>query len=92
MKTELKIIYENLDHTAFWVCLVISIALIVTSFFIPPLAVIDSSVLAAVGELFAFGSLAAVIVAIKKGRDISISHGQTNVSINSDDIPDGEEA
>lgn len=95
MKKEIEIIYENLDHTAFWVCLVTSIILIGVSFVIPPLAVIDGSVLAAVGEVFGFATLATVIVAIRKGKQITMTHGDTQIEVkhpDSDDSPDGEEA
>ena len=39
---------------------VIAVALIIGSFFVPPTGVVDSSVLAAVGEIFAFAALFAV--------------------------------
>ena len=66
----------------FWVCLGISVALIVGSWFVPPLAVVDGSILASVGELFGFASLWAVYKAIDKGTPASISHGDTTVTIN----------
>lgn len=66
---------------AFWVCLFTSIALIVISFFIPPLAVIDGSVLAATGELFAFASLGTLITAVRKGKDARIRHKDTTIEV-----------
>ena len=81
----LKTIYSNMNHWAFWVCLVISIGLIIGSFFVPPMGVIDGSILASVGELFGFATLATVIEAIKKGSDVTISHGSTTVGINNPD-------
>lgn len=66
----------------FWVCLGISIALIVASWFVPPMGVIDGSILAGVGELFGFASLWAVYKAIDKGTPATISHGDTTVTIN----------
>lgn len=65
----------------FWICLGTSIFLIITSFFIPPMAVIDGSVLASVGELFGFASLGAVIAAIDKGIDARIEHKGTSVTV-----------
>ena len=44
----------------FAICLFTSIALIVGGFFVPPMGVIDGSVLTAVGILFAFGTLAMI--------------------------------
>ena len=84
----LRNIYHNLNKSAFWVCLLFSIGLITTSFFIPPLSVVDGSIIACVGELFAFATLGTVIEAISKGSDVTISHNNTNISINN---PDKEE-
>ena len=74
-----------MNHWAFWVCLIFSIGLILGSFFVPPMGVIDGSILAGVGELFGFATLATVIEAIKKGSDVTISHGSTTVGINNPD-------
>lgn len=76
-----------MNHWAFWVCLVFSICLIIGSFFVPPMGVIDGSILASVGELFAFATLATVIEAIKKGSDVSVTHNSTTISVNN---PDGD--
>lgn len=76
-----------MNHLAFWVCLIFSIALIIGSFFVPPMGVIDGTVLAGVGELFGFATLATVIEAIKKGSDVSVTHNNTTISVNN---PDGE--
>ena len=62
----------------------IAVALIVTSFFIPPQGVVDSSVLAAVGEIFAFAALFAAWEAIDKGIDAKVTHGNTTLSIDGD--------
>lgn len=81
-----EVIKEATYHNwSFWICLVISISLIVISFFIPPLAAIDGSVLAAVGELFAFASLGSLIDAIKKGKEATLHHGNTSLSIGDGD-------
>ena len=80
-----KQIYHNVNHYAFWTCLIISIGLIIGSFFVPPLGVIDGSVLAGVGELFAFATLATVIVAIMKGSDVTVQHNNTSISVNNPD-------
>lgn len=66
----------------FWVCLLVAIILLVGSWFVPPMAVIDGSVLAGVGELFAFGALGAVYEAIRKGTPASVQHGNTTISVN----------
>lgn len=79
----MKRFYQNFleSNLYFWVFGGVSIALIITSFFIPPMAVVDGSIIACVGELFGFAALGAVIHAIDKGKTASVSHGQTTVTI-----------
>lgn len=62
----------------------IAIALIIASFIVPPTGVIDPSVLAGVGEIFAFAALYIVLVAVDKGTPASISHNNTTVTVNKD--------
>lgn len=62
----------------------VAVGLIIVSFFIPPQGVVDSSVLAAVGEIFAFAALFAVWEAVDKGIDAKIVHGNTTISIDGD--------
>lgn len=68
------------ENYVFWVCLTISIILLIASFICPPTGVIDSSVLAGVGELFGFAALGAVVRAIEKGVDTKIKKGDTEVT------------
>lgn len=80
----------NLKHQhSFWVCLVISIGLIIGGFFCPPLGSIDGSVLTAVGIMFLYPTLSTVNRAIDKGSDIKLSKGDMSVEI---DNPDDNEA
>lgn len=72
----------------FWILTVTAILLIVTAFLLPPMAIIDSSVLAAVGELAGFGALWAFIKAMDKGLDAKVRHNNTEVLIG--DITDSE--
>ena len=58
-----------------------SIILIIASFFIPPLGIIDGSILAAVGELEAFGVLWILMYAIEKGTNASFKKGDVEVEI-----------
>lgn len=62
-----------------------SVILITISFFTPPQGVIDGSVLAALGELFAFGSLGTVIKAIDKGTGATIRHNSTELEIKNEE-------
>lgn len=72
-------------NVAFWVCLVVSLFLIITAFFIPPKAVVDSSIIACVGELFGFAALGAFIRALDKGVDAKITKGDTEIKIQNPD-------
>lgn len=65
----------------FWVCLVTSIGLIVTGFFIPPIGSIDGSVLTAVGELIAFPAIFFAFRAIQMGYDAKLTHGNTTIEL-----------
>lgn len=65
----------------------IAVALIIAGFIVPPLGQIDGSILTAVGEIFAFAALWTTIIAITSGADVTIAHGQTNITI---DNPDTE--
>ena len=58
-----------------------SILLIIASFFVPPLGIIDGSVLAAVGEIEALGVLWIVMRAVEKGTGASFKKGDVEVDI-----------
>ena len=78
-------------NVAFWVCLATSLFLIITGFFIPPKAVVDSSVIACVGELFGFAALGAFIRALDKGVDAKITKGDTEIKIQNPDTDDDKD-
>lgn len=75
----------TVKSVSFWICLVISILLIITGFLIPPKGIIDGSVLTAVGELWAFATLALVYHSISMGIDARIKYGKTEVTIGNQD-------
>lgn len=62
-----------------------AVTLLVVSFFTPPKWYIDSSVIAAVGEIFAFTSLFFAWEATEKGLDAKISHGETEIELKNSD-------
>lgn len=71
-----------MEHNVwFHVLSAIAVGLIVSSFVLPPLGVIHPSVLQAVGEVFAFGALGAVLQAIEKGKSATVRHGETEMTI-----------
>lgn len=65
----------------FWLCLIVSIALIFTGCFMPPPGVIDASILIAVGELFSFSALGVGIAAVEQGEEITVSHKETSLTV-----------
>lgn len=76
---------------AFWITLISSIGLIVGGFFVPPMGIIDGSILTAVGELLGFSSIATLIHAIESGLDAKFTHNNTTVEINNDSNKPEEE-
>lgn len=92
----MKKFYKNYlaNNLYFWFFSVFSVLLITISFFIPPLAVIDGSVIASVGELFAFAALGAVVHAIDTGKTATLQHGSTSLTvkdIDGDESSEGED-
>ena len=79
--------YKNYlsNNLFFWLFSIIGLLLIITAFFIPTAAYIDSSVLIAVGEINGFAALGAVIKAIDKGSSATFHHNGTEVTINSNE-------
>ena len=68
----------------FYLNLVVSIALIVGGFFVPPLGVIDGSVLTAVGLLLMFSVIEKIPEAIKAGKSVKISKGDFTAEVGTD--------
>ena len=60
----------------FWICLIVSIGLIVAGFCVPPMGIIDGSVLTAVGILFGFASLAQIPVIIEVAGYVRMSQAE----------------
>ena len=70
----------------FYVTLAVSLLLITGGFLLPPMSIIDSSVLTAVGELLMFGVMAQVphlIEAAKNGRSIRLQKGDFSAEVSS---------
>ena len=85
--------YKNYlkSNLFFWLFSIIGVILIVVAFLLPPLSVIDNSVLIAVGEINGSIALGAVIKAIDKGVDATFQHNNTSVTItNNDNEEEGE--
>lgn len=71
----------HVDKYIFIVCLIISIGLFVGGFFVPPLGIIDGSVLTAGGILFGFAALAVAGQNLANGKDVTFRNGDTEISI-----------
>lgn len=72
MSNEIK---SKIAGWSFWTCLTLSAALLVAGFLTPPMAIIDGSVLTAVGELFGFAALGVGFEAVRLGRNLRIAKG-----------------
>ena len=84
----MKKIFKNIPENYKWVVLfltIMAVVLIGASFFVSPLGVIDGSVLAATGELFAFSGLWVVIIALEKGYDATLRRGDCEVTLTDDE-------
>lgn len=90
MGKNIKQYWHNGPHWAkvlFWVFMIIGTGLIIASFIIPPVGLIDPSVLKAFGEIQVFASLGMVFECVLRGMDVQIEKGDTKIQINN---PDGE--
>ena len=70
----------------FYLTFAISLQLIIGGFLLPPMGIIDGSVLTAVGELLMFGVLAqlpALIDAAKNGKSIKLTKGDFTAEVSS---------
>ena len=69
--------------------MIISIILTIASFCIPPYAVIDSSVIAVIGELLGGATLVTFVLNIpayiEAGARAKITHGKTTIEVSGDD-------
>ena len=75
--------YKNYlkSNLFFWIFSIIGVILIIVAFILPPLSVIDNSVLIAVGEIDGMIALGAVIKAIDKGESATFTHNNTSITI-----------
>ena len=67
--------------TSFWVCLIVSLCLFIGGFFIPPMGVIDGSVLKAVGMLLGFGALGQAPVLIESLERAKFTKGDMTIEL-----------
>lgn len=71
----------------FYITLAVSIGLIVGGFFVPPLGIIDGSVITSVGLLLMFAVVAQIpdiLRTIREGKHIKLSKGDFEVEVSAD--------
>lgn len=74
-----------MSRITFAVCFFVSVGLIIGGFFVPPMGVIDGSVLTAIGELLMFPTLLYGFRAVELGLTIKFSKGDATIEISKDD-------
>lgn len=74
-----------MSRITFAICFFVSVGLIVGGFFVPPMGVIDGSLLTAVGELLLFPTLLYGFRAIELGLTVRFQKGETSIEISKDD-------
>ena len=80
-----KIKAKHADRPIFYVCLSMTIILLVSGFMLPPTGVIDPSVLTASGILFGFAALAVAGQNLANGKDVTFKKGDMEISIDDDE-------
>lgn len=77
---------NNLKKTIpFWICLIASIGLLIGGFFVPPMGVIDGSLLTAVGLLLIYALLAQLPTILESAGYAKITSGNTTIEISKED-------
>lgn len=89
----MKEFYRNYlqNNLFFWIFSIIGVMMMIAGFILPPMGVIDNSVLIAVGEIDGFIALGAVLKAIDKGVDVTAQHNNTSITIANRDGDVGDE-
>lgn len=72
---------STVGNPVFWVSFALCAGLIIAGFLVPPMGVVDGSVLTSVGELFAFPTLWTVWHAIDRGIDAKMKIGKAVVTL-----------
>ena len=70
-----------LSRFTFVICFFVSVGLMIGGFFVPPMGVIDGSVLTAVGELLLFPTLLYAYRALKLGYEVKFQKGETSIEV-----------
>lgn len=63
------------------VCGIIAFGLLILGFCLPPIGIIDVSVIQGVGEIFGFATIWMIPNTILAGKTIKLEHGNTKISV-----------
>ena len=63
---------NRFSKATFLLCLIVSVGMMVGGFFVPPLGIIDGSIITGVGELLAFAALAMVPSVISSAKSTKV--------------------
>lgn len=74
-----------MSRITFAICFFVSVGLIIGGFFVPPMGIIDGSVLTAVGELLLFPTLLYGFRAVELGLTIKFQKGDASIEISKDE-------
>ena len=74
-----------LSRFTFVICFFISVGLIIGGFFVPPMGVIDGSVLTAVGELLLFPTLLYAYRALELGYKVKFQKAETSIEVHTNE-------
>lgn len=81
-----EIIKSVNDCTPKWykLLLVINTMLVVTGMLLPPVGIVDSSILTAIGELSLSGLFGMITYYLQESNNVKITKGSTNIEISKD--------
>lgn len=70
---------NRFSKATFLLCLIVSVGMMVGGFFVPPLGIIDGSIITGVGELLAFAAFAMVpsVISSAKSTKVTTRSGTT---------------
>ena len=74
-----------MSRITFAICFFVSVGLMIGGFFVPPIGVIDGSILTAIGELLLFPTLLYGFRTVELGLTIKFSKGDATIEISKDD-------
>lgn len=80
----METIKKHADKYIFFTCLGVAIILLVFGAITPPPAIIDGSILTACAILLGFAALGIAGQNLANGKDVTFSHGETEVKIEED--------